>query len=63
MRFGRRGWARSLHRLLTDAAIAKACRQQAARMERPGASPDRISDLVEALAQPQGRAAPDEALV
>ena len=50
LRFGRRGWARSLQRLLNDAAIAEACRQQAARLEPRGAAPARIADLVQALA-------------
>ena len=49
LRFGRRDWARSLHRLLNDAAIAQACRQQAARTEPLDAAPSRIADLVQAL--------------
>ena len=50
VRFGRRGWARSLQRLLDDAAIAEACRHQAACLEPPGTAPGRIADLVQALA-------------
>jgi rhamnosyltransferase subunit B len=63
VRFGRRGWARSLQRLLDDAAIAKACQRQAAHLEPAGAAPDRIADLVQALAQHQGNAAPARASV
>ncbi len=53
LRFGRRGWARTLHRLLNDAAIAKACRQQALQMEPAGDAPERIADRVQALLTPR----------
>lgn len=49
LHFGRRAWARSLQQLLNDAAIAQACRQQAARTEPLNAAPARIADLVQAL--------------
>jgi rhamnosyltransferase subunit B len=49
LHFGRRNWTRSLQRLLNDAAIAQACRQQAARTEPLDAAPARIADLVQAL--------------
>ncbi len=52
--FGRRGWSRSLHRLLNDPAIAAACRQQAADLEPPGAAPERIADMVQALVGQHG---------
>jgi rhamnosyltransferase subunit B len=52
LRMGRFGWQRSLHRLLSDAAIAQACADQVLLMEPPNAAPERIADWVVGLAQP-----------
>jgi rhamnosyltransferase subunit B len=54
LRFGRWAWSRSLHQLLSDAAIAEACRHWAAQMEPLCAAPERMADLVEALAPLRG---------
>jgi rhamnosyltransferase subunit B len=58
LRFGRRGWARRLQRLLNDPAIARACRHQADQLEPLGAAPARIADRVEALGPQPALATP-----